>query len=462
MHWDLTHAALVLLPFQKRPRAADSPAAVESVAPVVASAPTSSSVADAVFDLKDEELDPSTLRLWSAFHDGCWCTSCPVHATPSKPESFFQLGSALLTALYRGLNFGDDLFRTLQFAAQHQAKTEGGVRIDVGEYTPSATSDGDAAATDSLADSAIAAVISSDPSLTCSWHAAGNSLLHAFEPLLPVVLIGPFKVLAGHFRRVPPQKVHPFLLDRFFYDSPEVWSVLQLTASPADAAAAVSSSATAASTSSSSSSTDSLAHYAYYRDDPRNEFPAAFVGRLTATSPAITLVGPNLLSALMAIIDDQLEASGGSATTAKKKKVDPTQTTLFASADATPSTAVTLETMRADLDSFGQRYGLTLTAKGGKRPPPKRDSAWTKREKKVVCDLDNKAGLVVPFSQNTHAQTRTGLKGQRRRGLSATHCFLLLLTHTPVPPVFYLCSFSCLPLPPVRGRHRLASGELDE
>ena len=38
--------------------------------------------------------------------------------------------------------------------------------------------------------------------------------------------------------------------------------------------------------------------------------------------------------------------------------------------------------------------------KGSKRHVVKRDPAWTKREKKVVCDLDNVVGLVVPYEDD--------------------------------------------------------------
>lgn len=275
-------------------------------------------------------------------------------------------------------------------------KSNGG-KFDIGEHKEGATVLTDAATpADATAAATDADAASNDPNSyqQCSWAVAANSLLHVFADLLHISFIGPMKILCGHFRLVEPTKLHPFILDRFFYDSPEVWSVIQQLPSHAAPSAASSSSAVAS---------DPATHWAYYRDDPRSEFPATFIGRLTETSPAITLVGPNLLAALLAIIDDELDEVGAPAT--KKAKKDPNQTTLTltpAPAAQCNTSDMTLESIRAELDQFGSKRGYTLTAKGGKRPPPKRDSAWIKREKKVVCDLDNKVGLVVPYGHFKH------------------------------------------------------------
>jgi hypothetical protein len=233
------------------------------------------------------------------------------------------------------------------------------------------------------------------------------------------VLAGPFKVLAGHLRRIPPTQVHPFLLDRHFYDSPEIWTVaVYLPLSSASSAASHSSAKSAVASSSKRGS-----YLVYYRDDPRpadgptknssaavasneiaaaKKFPFCFVGSMTPQLPIVTLVGPNLLTALLVAADERLDQAD--APSSKKSKVAVNQKTLSAAdptaADESPDALTTA--MRTQIDELGKQHGYTLTAAKGRRVPAKRDPMWTKRQKAVVCDLDNGVGLVVPFGHFPH------------------------------------------------------------
>jgi hypothetical protein len=376
--------------------ASGKPAAVAGAAAAGSSSSSSSGAAaqqalpdsaqDKVFELTDEELEPSTVALWQRFHAGCWATSCPVHASPSAPAAFFAQGAALLKALYGGLEFPADLMHLLQFAvkAHHAAAEKECCKV---EFQPDAKAD-DAAATDAAAatssdGAAAAAAAPSVPEAVsgndiCSWHACCAAIRSVFVSTAGVELAGPLRVLLGEFRHQSPQSVHPFLLDRGFYDSAEVWTFLAVVSGEGAA---------------------NFRHYAYYRDDPRPAYPAAFVGVLNASEPTVTPVGPNALAALLHAVDKaQQQAGGGTATTtAKRQKV---ASGAAAAALAASTGPWTLDQLRSELESYGKTHGLLKGGAGsGKKaaPAPKRDPAWLKRDKKVVCDLDNGVGLVVPY-----------------------------------------------------------------
>jgi len=365
--------------------AAAKPAAASAAAkPAAASGSGNSalpeSAFDRVFELSDVELDASTVSLWERFHSGCWASSCPVHAAASDPASFFSLGAKLLRALY-GMDFPLDLMHLLQFAVKaHHAQTgktccnvelkPDAMAVDDAEAASASNGDATAAA------SSDAAAAPASESGSCSWHACCDAIRSVFVPLAGVELAGPLRVLLGEFRSQPPQSVHPFLLDRGFYDSAEVWTFLAVV-SGADAA--------------------NFRHYAYYRDDPRAEFPPSFVGVLTALEPVVTPVGPHALSALMHAVEKAQEAAGGGTASGGKKQKVASGAAVAAEAGADGTVKPwTLDQLHSELTAYGKANGLFKP----KKVAAKRDPAWLKREKKVVCDLDNGVGLVVPYEDD--------------------------------------------------------------
>jgi hypothetical protein len=393
-------AAAAAKPAAGKAAASGKPAAAAGAAAASSSSSSSSSGAaqqalpdsaqDKVFELTDEELEPATVTLWQRFHAGCWATSCPVHSLPSAPAAFFAQGAALLKALYGGLEFPADLMHLLQFAvkAHHAAAEKECCKV---EFQPDAKVDNDATATDATAAATSgdgAAAAAAAPSVSeavsgsssCSWHACCAAIRSVFVSTAGVELAGSLRVLLGEFRHQSPQSVHPFLLDRGFYDSAEVWTFLAVV---------------------SGEGASNFRHYAYYRDDPRPAYPAAFVGVLNASEPTVTPVGPNALAALLHAVDTaQQEAGGGAATTtAKRQKV---ASGAAAAALATSTGPWTLDQLRSELESYGKTHGLLKGGGSGKKaaPAPKRDPAWLKRDKKVVCDLDNGVGLVVPYGSS--------------------------------------------------------------
>jgi len=376
-----------------------------------ASESASAPPAEAVFPLEDVDLSAETLKLWQSFHDGCWSVSCPVHSFASPPPSFFPLASRLLSALY-SMPWPDDLYRTFMLAAeiQNQTATRPADRCDIGDYQNAEqkrTEDGEEkkegthgaeAQQNSDVDALCAAASTgtaetpSSSSSSCSWHSYCRSLLHVFRSAIGLDLAGTFRILCGEFRHANPAKLHTFLLDRFFYDSPEVQTVLKAAASSTSSASASSSSP------SSHSCRPADYHVAYYRDEPVLDSPS-FVGTLTSNSPVVTPIAPNLLAALWHLADEAAADSGSGGGGGKKQKSAAASSPATAIQPTLPGSPFNAVQLRSHLTSFASRLGLpSVSTKGGRQRWAGRE--WIRRQKRVVCELDNKVGLVVPYEDD--------------------------------------------------------------
>ncbi|XP_072528099.1 histone PARylation factor 1 [Salminus brasiliensis] len=163
----------------------------------------------------------------------------------------------------------------------------------------------------------------------------------ALQEVLGLRLVGPFDVLAEKHRRCGSAQPNFHLHWRYFYDPPELQTVLQGDA-------------------------DTQHHMGYYRDCP--DAVPVFVGENQAKKGCtITQLGDNLFSAVLLFL-------------ARRKRERGVQRDEAA-----------LQRLEAELKKEAERLGLPLEQK---------TKAMKQRDRKVVTKTFHGAGIVVPVDKN--------------------------------------------------------------